>query len=78
MATVNLSHDRSIQLPDAILDRYGFIPDRPVRIIETLSGVLIVPLTDAPMDPELARELEEWEVLGQESWEQFPYEENDT
>ena len=34
-------------------------------------------LTDEPMDADLARELEEWQALSQESWEQFPYETSD-
>jgi bifunctional DNA-binding transcriptional regulator/antitoxin component of YhaV-PrlF toxin-antitoxin module len=76
MANVTMSVDGSIHVPDAIRERYGFTPDRPLRMIETTTGILIVPLTDGPMDPELARELEEWQALGQKSWEQFPYEES--
>ena len=74
MATLTIRNDGSIHLPDAIRARYGLTPDRPCRIIETNGGILIVPLTDAPMDAELAGELEEWQALAQESWEQFPYE----
>jgi hypothetical protein len=33
-------------------------------------------LGDAPMSPELAEELAEWQSLGAESWEMFPYEED--
>jgi bifunctional DNA-binding transcriptional regulator/antitoxin component of YhaV-PrlF toxin-antitoxin module len=77
MATLTISNDGSIHLPDAVRDRYGLTPDRPFRIIETKGGILIVPLTDAPMDAELARELEEWQALTQESWEQFPYEDTE-
>jgi len=73
MATLTISNDGSIHLPDVIRERYGLTPDRPFRIIETNGGILIVPLTEAPMDAELARELEEWQALAQESWEQFPY-----
>jgi bifunctional DNA-binding transcriptional regulator/antitoxin component of YhaV-PrlF toxin-antitoxin module len=74
MATMTIGNDGSIHLPDEVRDRYGLTPDRPFRIIEAKGGILIVPLTDAPMDAELARELEEWQALAQESWEQFPYE----
>jgi hypothetical protein len=52
-------------------------PATPVRIIETRGGVLLVPLGDAPMSPELAEELAEWQALGAESWEMFPYEEGE-
>ena len=72
MATLTMSDDGSIHLPDAIRDRYGLTPDRPIRIIETKNGILIVPMSDGPMDAELARELDEWQALGQESWEQLP------
>ena len=65
-----------IELPDEIRDRYGMAPATPVRIIETRGGVLLVPLGDAPMSPELAAELAEWQALGAESWEMFPYEED--
>jgi bifunctional DNA-binding transcriptional regulator/antitoxin component of YhaV-PrlF toxin-antitoxin module len=74
MSTLAMGNDGSIHLPDAIRDRYGLTPDRPLRIIETKGGILIVPLTDEPMDAELVRELEEWQALGQKSWEPFPYE----
>jgi bifunctional DNA-binding transcriptional regulator/antitoxin component of YhaV-PrlF toxin-antitoxin module len=77
MSTLTIGTDGSIHLPDAIRDRYGLTPDRPFRIIETNGGILIVPLTDAPMDAELARELEEWQSLTRESWEQFPYEDSE-
>jgi hypothetical protein len=37
---------------------------RPVRLVETRTGILLVPLTDEPMSDELTRELEEWQALG--------------
>ena len=65
-----------IELPDEVRDRNGMAPATPVRIIETRGGVLLVPLGDAPMSPELAEELAEWQALGAESWEMFSYEED--
>jgi len=53
------------------------MPDTPVRVIETVSGILLVPLTVSPMSPELAAELDEWQALSTQSWELFPYEEGD-
>jgi hypothetical protein len=47
----------------------------PVRIVETRGGILRIPLSDAPMNPELAEELAQWQVLSAETWEMFPYEE---
>ena len=67
MPTLTMSSDGSIHLPDAIRDRYGLTPDRPLRIIETKDGILIVPLTDGPMDAELAKEPEEWQSLAQKA-----------
>ncbi len=52
-----------IELPDNVRDRYGMTPATPIRIIETSGGVLLIPLGDAPMSPELAEELAQWEAL---------------
>ena len=75
MATLSIGGDGAIHLPGSILDRYGLAPDRPFRVIETRTGILIVPLSDGPPDPELARELDEWQALGAEGLEAFPYDE---
>jgi bifunctional DNA-binding transcriptional regulator/antitoxin component of YhaV-PrlF toxin-antitoxin module len=64
-----------IELPDEVRDRYGMAPATPIRIIETRGGVLLVPLGDGPMSPELAEELAQWQALGAQSWEMFPFEE---
>ena len=53
-----------IALPDALRERYGMVPNQEVRLVETRSGILLVPLTDAPMSAELTRELAEWQALG--------------
>jgi hypothetical protein len=34
------------------------------RVIETKKGVLLIPLTDEPMDNELKAEIEEWQAAG--------------
>lgn len=65
-----------ITLPDAVLARYQLSQDTPVRIIETSSGILLVPLTGEPMSDALASELEEWQSLGAESLVIFPYEDD--
>lgn len=64
-----------ITLPDSVLDRYGLAEETAVRIIETQKGILLIPLTGEPMSEELASELMEWQALGGESWETFPFEE---
>lgn len=44
-----IGHEGEIALPDEVRDRYGFLPDTPIRIIETSTGILIVPMTDELM-----------------------------
>jgi bifunctional DNA-binding transcriptional regulator/antitoxin component of YhaV-PrlF toxin-antitoxin module len=74
MSTLTLGHGGEITLPGTLRDRYGLVPDRRLRVIETRSGILLVPLTDAPMGPELRAELAEWQALADETWGEFPYE----
>ncbi len=64
-----------ITLPGDVLDRYGLAEETSVRIIETQKGILLIPLNDEPMGEALASELREWQAVGGESWETFPFEE---
>ncbi len=73
MTSVNVGPSGEIALPGDVLARYGMATDMPVRVIETRSGVLLVPLTDAPMSLELQSELAEWQSLGAVSWEMFEF-----
>ncbi|HEX7314988.1 MAG TPA: AbrB/MazE/SpoVT family DNA-binding domain-containing protein [Pyrinomonadaceae bacterium] len=63
-----------ITLPEAVRDHYGLAEDTPLRIIETRSGILLVPITSGPMTEELRSELEDWQTLAAESLALFPYE----
>ena len=74
MTTLTMGNDGAITLPTAIQERCGMLPETPVELIETGSGILLVPLTSAPMSEALAQELQGWQALGQEAWAQFPYE----
>ena len=74
MSNLTLGHSGEVKLPIELCDRYGFTPERAIRIVETSSGVLLVALTDEPMSQELADELAEWQSLAAESWSAFPYE----
>lgn len=65
-----------ITLPDSIRERYAMKPETPIRLIETRSGVLLVPLTNEPMSAELAQELAEWQSLTVQTWNEFPYADN--
>ena len=66
-----------VTIPEALRSRYGFEPNTPVRIIETQSGILLIPLTDAPMSDALKAELAEWQSLGADALEMFPFEEQE-
>lgn len=74
MTRLTVGHTGEISLPGELRQRYGLAPDTPVRVIETRSGILLVPLTDRPMSEELAQELAEWQSLSTESLAMFPYE----
>ncbi|HEX6183420.1 MAG TPA: AbrB/MazE/SpoVT family DNA-binding domain-containing protein [Pyrinomonadaceae bacterium] len=63
-----------ITLPERVREHYGLAEDTPLRVIETRTGILLVPLTSEPMTDELRSELEDWQSLGSESLELFPYE----
>ena len=67
--------DGKIALPSALRSRYGLADHTPVRVIETRTGILLVPLTNEPMSQELTAELEDWQELGAQSLSMFPYDE---
>ena len=75
MTTMTIGRGGEMTLPGDVQERYGLRPEVLVRLIETRSGLLLVPLTDAPMSVELASEVQEWQALGLQTWAQFPYEE---
>jgi hypothetical protein len=64
-----------IRLPERITDRYNLAPDTQLRVVETRSGILLIPLTADPMSEELQAELADWQALSQSSLESFPFEE---
>lgn len=72
--TLTIDDLGKVTLPHEMQTRYGFKPNIPVRIIETQSGILLVPLTEEPMNETLKAEIEEWQALGAESLEMFPFE----
>lgn len=77
MSELTMNANGEIAIPKDLRRRYGFSPNTPIRVVETRSGVLLVPITGAPPDDELAKELAEWQALGMEAWAMFPYEEAD-
>ena len=74
MIQATVGRQGEIALPDEVREPHGLVPDTPLRIIETRTGILIVPLTDAPMSEDLAQELAFWQSAGLDAWGAFPYE----
>ncbi len=75
MEILTVGPSGEIELPDKVRERYGIAPASPVRLIETRGGILLVPVSNAPMSAELAEELAQWQALSAEAWEMFPFEE---
>ena len=73
MSHVQMSKDGTIALPADVRAKHGFTTETPIRIVETRSGVLLVPLTNEPMSKELAAELADWQALSASTWDMFPY-----
>lgn len=56
---LTIEENGKFTLPDEIVERYKFKKQTQFRIIPTQKGVLLIPLTDAPVSDELNAELEE-------------------
>ena len=72
MTSLIVGRKGEVALPGELRERYGLTPDTPLRVVKTRSGILLVPLTGAPMSAALEQELAEWQSLGSETWEMFP------
>ena len=75
MTTMIVGRGGEVTLPGDVRGRYGMSPDTTVRLVETRAGLLLVPITDDPISEALALELSQWQELGRQSLEMFPYEE---
>ncbi len=75
MLDLTMTQDGRILIPQDIRDRHGFTNETPIRVVETRSGILLVPLGKHAMSEELAKELADWQELSISSWGAFPYEE---
>ena len=73
---VTIEDGGKITLPAAVRSRYGLAEHTPVRVIETRTGILLVPLTQEPMSESLADETQAWRSIGAESLETFTYDED--
>ncbi len=73
---LTIKENGKVTLPEDITDKYQFKIETRFRIIETQKGILLVPMTDEPMNKELTAELEQWQKIGADGWEMFDFEEN--
>jgi bifunctional DNA-binding transcriptional regulator/antitoxin component of YhaV-PrlF toxin-antitoxin module len=73
---LTIEENGKLTLPIGVLERYRIKRETQFRIVETQKGVLLVPLTDEPMNDALKSELEEWQAIGADGWEMFEFEEN--
>ena len=64
MTNVIVGRQGEVILPEAVLNRYGFVPDIAIRVAETKGGVLLVPITDGPMSGSLADEVDACATTG--------------
>ena len=69
--TVGLEGEIALRVD--VRERYGILPETPLRVVETRTGILLVPLSDAPMSEALRKELAAWQDATLTSWPQFPY-----
>ena len=77
MMQLTVAGDGKITLPVGLRDRNGFHPGTSIRVVESRSGLLLVPLKDGETAEDLSQELRDWQSLGAESWDAFPYEDGD-
>ena len=73
---LTIKENGKFTLPNEIVERYQFKKETQFRIIPTQKGILLIPLTDAPINDELKSELEEWQSISENAWEMFDFEEN--
>ena len=74
MSELKMAKDGTICIPAEVREKHGFTAETPIRIIETRSGILLIPLTPGPMSDELQRELADWQALSTSTWDRFPFE----
>jgi bifunctional DNA-binding transcriptional regulator/antitoxin component of YhaV-PrlF toxin-antitoxin module len=73
---LTVAENGDLTLPADVIERYHIDKEMQFRIIETQKGVLLIPLTDAPMNTELKAEIEEWQAASVENWHSFEYRED--
>ena len=74
MTSLMIGQSGEIALPKSVREHYQLKPNTPIRLIETRSGILLIPITGEPMSAELKQEIGEWQSLSEGSWAMFPYE----
>ena len=68
---LTVAENGDLTLPADVIERYHIEKEMQFRVIETQKGVLLIPLTDEPMNGELQAEIEDWQALGAEGWDKI-------
>jgi bifunctional DNA-binding transcriptional regulator/antitoxin component of YhaV-PrlF toxin-antitoxin module len=74
MINLTVGQEGEIRLPDDLRERHGIAPETPLRVIETRSGIYLIPLNGKDVSAALTVEMENWQSLGQSTWDSFSYE----
>lgn len=53
MTSMTIGRGGEVTLPLDVQERYGLKPETPVRLVETSTGILLIPLTNEPMSEDL-------------------------
>ena len=69
---VTIGSHGEIRLPEDVARRYGTRAAREVRLLQTRSGILIVPLVEDQPSAELQSEIEMWQQAGEDVWQSSP------
>jgi bifunctional DNA-binding transcriptional regulator/antitoxin component of YhaV-PrlF toxin-antitoxin module len=68
-SVLTIEENGKLTLPNDIVERYQFKREMQFCIIETQKGLLLIPLTDEPINDKLKTELKEWQAIGADGWE---------
>jgi bifunctional DNA-binding transcriptional regulator/antitoxin component of YhaV-PrlF toxin-antitoxin module len=74
---LKLGPDGQVTIPSSVLAHYGLEPEAPLRVVETTSGILLVPEVAGPMSELLSTELQNWQDLFDEATGMFEYHEQE-
>jgi bifunctional DNA-binding transcriptional regulator/antitoxin component of YhaV-PrlF toxin-antitoxin module len=68
MNTAKMERPGVLIIPVNLCEKYGFREHTMIELVETEQGILLVPPTLEALEPELRRELEDWQAARDEAW----------